>query len=65
MVGVFIGVWGFLGYIAISEGVPVIVYVLLPILVAIGASILGMLIYALVKTPPWLKRFEQRFFGEG
>jgi predicted transcriptional regulator len=65
MMSVFIGLWGYIGYIAIAEGAPAIVYVLLPILVAIGASILGMLIYALVKTPPWLKRFEQRFFGEG
>ena len=61
---VFISLWGYIGYIAIMEGAPVIVYVLLPVLIAVGFSILGVLAYALVKTPTWLKRFEQRFFGE-
>lgn len=55
---------GYIGYIAMSEGAPVVVYVLLPILIVIGASVLGILVYALIKAPPWLKRFEQRFFGE-
>lgn len=64
MMAVAIGIWGYLGYIAVTEGAPVVVYVLLPILFAVGASILGVLLYALVKTPLWLKRFEQRFFSE-
>ena len=64
MMVVVIAIWGYIGYIAIMEGAPVIVYVLLPVLIAIGCSIFGVLAYALIKTPSWLKRFEQRFFGE-
>lgn len=64
MMAVFIALWGYIGYIAFMEGAPVIIYALLPAMFAIGASVLGVLIYALVKAPPWLKRFEQRFFGE-
>ena len=40
------------------------IYVILPVLMAIGFSILGLLVYALVKTPKWIKRFEQGYFGE-
>jgi hypothetical protein len=57
-------IWGYLAYIVISEGGPAIVYVLLPVLIAVGFSLLGTLAYALVKAPSWVKRFEQRFFGE-
>jgi len=64
MMIVIISLWAYLGYIAIMEGAPIIVYVLLPVLIAVGLSIFGVLVYALVKTPMWLKRFEQRFFGE-
>ncbi len=60
----FVALWAYIGYIAIVEGAPVIVYVLLPALFAIGVGILGVLVYALVKTPLWIKRFERRFFGE-
>ena len=61
---VVITIWGYLIYITISEGAPLIVYILLPVLIAIGFVLLGTLIYALIKTPLWIKRFEQRFFGE-
>ncbi len=61
---VVIVLWSYIGYIAIAEGAPMVVYVLLPALVAIGASVLGVLVYALLKVPLWLKRFEQRFFGD-
>jgi DNA-binding transcriptional ArsR family regulator len=50
-------------YMAITEGAPIIVYVLLPILFAIGLGLTASLILALKKTPDWIKRFERRFFG--
>jgi hypothetical protein len=63
MIGLFITIWAFIGYIAISEGAPLVIYVVLPILFVIGFAILSVLIYALIRTPLWLKRFEHRFFG--
>jgi predicted transcriptional regulator len=63
MIAFFISIWGYIGYIAITEGAPVIIYIALPLLMAIGFSILGTLVYALVRTPFWIKRFEQRYFG--
>lgn len=50
-------------YMVITEGAPLIVYVLLPILFAIGLGLTTSLILALKKTPEWVKRFERRFFG--
>jgi hypothetical protein len=64
MTSVVIFVWAYLAYIAVTEGAPVTVYILLPIPIAVGLSLLGTLIYALRKTPEWVRRFEQRFFGE-
>jgi hypothetical protein len=55
-------VWVFLAYVFIKEGAPIIIYVLMPVLIAVGFSLLGSLVYALVKAPSWIKRFEQRFF---
>jgi hypothetical protein len=63
MIGFFITIWAFIGYIAISEGAPLIIYVALPILFVFAFAILSVLIYALIRTPLWLKRFEHRFFG--
>jgi len=60
---VFISIWVYLVYIAISEGSPVIVYVLLPFLIAIGVSLLSTLILALKRHPYWVKRLEQRLLG--
>ncbi|MCW4046186.1 MAG: helix-turn-helix domain-containing protein [Candidatus Bathyarchaeota archaeon] len=65
MTSVVIFVWAYLAYIAVTEGAPVIVYLLLPILIAAGASLLSTLIYALRKTPEWVRRFEHKFLGEG
>lgn len=62
--GVLTAIWIFLAYVFIIEGAPIIVYILMPILIAVGFGLLGTLIYALVKAPSWVKRFEQRFFGE-
>jgi len=56
-------IWIFMAYIAITEGAPVIVYVLLPFLIAIGIGFLVSLIVALKKTPDWIRRFERRFLG--
>ena len=59
----FLSIWIYIAYIAIIEGAPIIVYVLLPILIAIGFGLLGSLLLALKKTPDWLRRFERRFLG--
>ena len=55
--------WSYLIYIVITEGAPLIVYVLLPILIAIGLGLLGSLILARKKTPDWVRRLERRFSG--
>ena len=59
----FLLIWIYIAYIAITEGAPIIVYVLLPILIAIGFALTGSLILALKKTPEWIRRLEHRFFG--
>jgi hypothetical protein len=64
MMGVFTGLWFYIGYITFMQGAPTVVYVLLPIGLAVGISLLVVAVYALLKTPAWLRRFEQRFFGE-
>jgi DNA-binding transcriptional ArsR family regulator len=60
----FLSLWGYLGYIAIAYGAPWIIYVIVPVLMAIGFSVLGLLVYALLKSPQWIKRFDQRHFGD-
>jgi predicted transcriptional regulator len=53
-----------LAYIAITQGgVPTLVYLLLPLLIAIEVSVVATLIHALRKTPAWLRRLERRFLG--
>jgi predicted transcriptional regulator len=61
---VLTAVWMYLAYIIIIEGAPLIIYVIMPVLIAVGFALIGILVYALVKAPVWIKRFEQRFFGE-
>jgi len=61
---VLVSIWIYLSYIIITEGAPAIVYILLPVLIAVGLALLGTLMYALIRTPPWIKRLEQRFFVE-
>ncbi len=61
---VLTSIWVFLAYVFAVEGAPIIAYVLMPVLISVGFGFLGSLIYALVKAPSWVKRFEQRFFGE-
>ena len=58
-------VWFYIAYIAFTEGAPIIVYVLLPILITIGFGLLGSLILALRKTPDWVRRLERRILGPG
>lgn len=58
----FVAIWGYFGYIAITEGAP-IVYWLLPILIALGIDFLGTLVYAFKKAPEWIRRLEHRFLG--
>jgi predicted transcriptional regulator len=61
---VLTAVWVFLLYVFITEGAPLIIFILMPVLIAVGFGLLSTLVYALVKAPSWVKRFEQRFFGE-
>lgn len=61
-VALLISVWAYIGYIAIMEGAPAIVYVLLPALIAIGFCLLGLLVYAAFRSPSWIKRLERRYF---
>jgi len=61
---VLTAVWIFLAYVFITEGAPIFVFVLMPVLIAIGLGLLGTLTYALVRAPSWIKRFEQRYLGE-
>jgi predicted transcriptional regulator len=58
-------VWGYITYLAITEGAPLIVYIILPMLIVLGFSLLGSLIYALKKTPSWIKRLERKLLGTG
>ena len=58
-------VWVFLAYVFVTEGdAPIIVFILMPVLIAVGFGLLGTLTYTLVRAPSWIKRFEQRFFRE-
>ena len=61
---VILSIWGLIAYMAVVEGAPVIIYVLLAVLIIVGVSLLGTLLYALVRTPRWIKRFEQKYFGD-
>jgi len=56
--------WGYIGYIATIEGAPLIIYVVLPVLIGLGLCVLCLLIYALAKTPLWIRRLERKYFGE-
>jgi predicted transcriptional regulator len=56
--------WIYIGYIAISEGAPLIIYVVLPVLATFGLCVLALLIYALLRSPLWIRRLERRYFGE-
>jgi hypothetical protein len=60
---VILAVWIYLAYIVISEGAPIIVYILLPLLILIGVGLLSSLILALKQTPDWIKRLEHRFLS--
>lgn len=57
--------WGYMAYIAVTEGAPIIVYVILPVLFVIGLGLLASLVLALKKTPDWVKRLERRLLGPG
>jgi hypothetical protein len=53
-------VWGFLTYVVLTEGGPPFVFLLLPVLLAIGFAILGWLICALKTAPEFVRRLEKR-----
>jgi hypothetical protein len=51
---VLTAIWVFLAYVFSTEGAPMVVLALMPVLIAIGFGLLGSLVYALVKAPSWL-----------
>ena len=61
---IIVSIWGLVAYIVVLEGAPVIIYVFLALLITVGIIFLGTLVYALAKTPRWIKRFEQKYFGD-
>jgi len=63
MISVILFIWAFLTYIIIVEGAPLIVYILLPALLAIGIAIFIWLLYALKTSPEIMKRLERRLLG--
>jgi DNA-binding transcriptional ArsR family regulator len=68
LVGIFggviiLGVLLSLAYIAITQvETPTIVYILLPLLIALDLLLTATLVRALQKIPIWLRRLERRFF---
>jgi DNA-binding transcriptional ArsR family regulator len=60
---VVLSVWIYLTYVLITEGAPLITYVLMPILITIGIVLLSSLILAWKKTPEWIRRVERRLIG--
>ena len=58
-------IWSYIAFVALTEGAPVIVYILLPVLMAMGIGLIVSLIYALMKSPEWVRRLERRFLGPG
>jgi DNA-binding transcriptional ArsR family regulator len=60
---VILAIWIYLTYFFITEGAPIIVYVIMPILIAAGIGLLGSLILALKRIPEWVRRLEHRFMG--
>ena len=57
-------VWSYLAFVALTEGAPIIVYILLPFLIALGVGLICSLIYALLKSPEWVRRLERRFMAQ-
>jgi hypothetical protein len=54
-----VSIWTFLFYFTLTNGAPAFGYVLLPVLIAIGLGLIGSLIYALAKTPLWIKQVKE------
>jgi len=63
MISVILFIWAFLTYMVIVEGAPLIVYIVLPALLAIGIAIHVWLLYALKTSPEIFKRLERRLLG--
>ncbi len=61
---IIISIWGIVAYMTVLEGVPVMIYILLSVLIIVGVSLLATLLYALIRTPRWIKRLEQKYFGD-
>ncbi len=58
-----LAVLGVLVYVALTESsVPTVMFVLLPIFIALEVAIIASLVRALLKAPAWLRRLERRFF---
>jgi len=53
-------IWGYLGYIAITEGGPIFVVVVISVLTVLGLIILAGLIRALRTAPEYVRKIERR-----
>jgi DNA-binding transcriptional ArsR family regulator len=63
-VAVFLlGLWGFIGYVAYTEGAPTFVWIILIILYCLGIGLLIFLVNALRTAPAYIERIERRIFG--
>ena len=56
----FLFIWGYLGYIAITEGGPIFVVVVISVLTVLGLIILAGLIRALRTAPEYVRKIERR-----
>lgn len=56
----FLVVWGFIAYMAVTEGAPLFVYGVLVFLLIIGVVVLVWLIKAVRTAPEYVKRLERR-----
>jgi predicted transcriptional regulator len=60
---IIVFIWSYLAFVVIREGGPTVVYLLLPLLLAVGVGLIGSLVYALLKSPDWVRRLERRLLG--
>ncbi len=56
----FLLIWGYIAFIAVGEGAPLLVYAVLAFLLIVGVVVLVWLIRALRMAPEYVKRLERR-----
>ncbi len=56
--------WGFMGYMAYTEGAPLAVWVILAVLYGLGAALLVFLVNASRSVPAYIEKVERRISGD-